>query len=602
MQNDKSPIEVLKTIFGYNSFRPNQEEVIDHMMAGNDALVIMPTGGGKSMCFQIPALCLPHLTIVVSPLIALMQDQVAALKEVGVEVGALHSGISANEKHEIHQKIVAGTLKLLYMAPESLMQEKFVAYLKELKVSLFAVDEAHCISVWGNDFRPEYTKLSQLKDLFSETPIIALTATADAATQDDIISKLGIGEANQFLSSFERKNLTVKSLPGQDRWGRMLRFLYNHKSNSGIVYCLSRKSCETVAAKLKDSGYNAAYYHAGMDTMSRNRVQQRFQDDEIKIVCATIAFGMGIDKSNVRFVIHYNMPKNIEGYYQEIGRSGRDGIESECLLFYSWRDKSQLQSFIDDSEMKTEFRTVQTAKLDRMWEYATASSCRTNLVLNYFGEFKADPCGHCDNCLHPPRVFDGTVIAQKALSVVVRTGQNTGINLIIDILRGSNKAEVRNEGYDQIRTFGAGRDLPFLDWKGYITQLINKGLIRIDYTDRSTLKVTPLSTAVLQGEVQVDLVKFEKDTKKPKKKLSATIFGGGDDGLFEMLRKWRYSTAKTRGVPAYTIFHDATLRAIAEHEPLIKEDLIMIEGIGETRKERYGDAIIEVVQEFVKNK
>ncbi|MEL6123831.1 MAG: DNA helicase RecQ, partial [Bacteroidota bacterium] len=539
-------------------------------------------------------------TLVVSPLIALMQDQVAALQELGVKADTMNSGTSAESRRQILSSIADGSLKMLYMAPESLMQEDFVNYLSGMQISLIAVDEAHCISVWGNDFRPEYTKLSYFKNRFPEIPMIALTATADAATQSDILSQLGLDGARRFLSSFERKNLTIRAAPGQDRWGQILRFLYNHKQHSGIVYCLSRKGTETVAAKLKDAGYNASYYHAGMDATSRALVQRRFQNDEVQIICATIAFGMGIDKSNVRFVIHYNLPKNIEGYYQEIGRAGRDGSESECLLFYSWRDKSQLQTFIVESPMDASFKEVQSAKLDRMWEFASASSCRTNLILNYFGEFRKEPCGHCDNCLHPPKVFDGTVIAQKALSAVIRSNQEVGIDLLIDILRGSNKEEVRQGRYDQIKTYGAGRDLPYLDWKSYITQILNKGLLRIDYTDRSTLKVTPLTKQVLSGDVSVELVKFSKTKTVTKIKIDKS--GDSHSPLFQSLRRWRYAESQKRGVPAYTIFNDATLRAIVDQEPLIPEDLLMVEGIGEAKLGRYGNAILNVVNEYYKSK
>ncbi len=593
----KSHLNILQTTFGYREFLPLQKEVIEYILSGKDALVILPTGGGKSLCFQIPALCLEGLTVVISPLIALMEDQVAALREQGVVAACMHSGVSQEEKRDTVRQMEAGALKLLYMAPESFFQERFFSFVSNIKISLFAIDEAHCISVWGNDFRPEYTKLSILKREFSHAPIIALTATADKATQQDIVNQLGMDD-RLFLGSFERPNLTIKASPGQDRFGQILRFLFPYKNASGIIYCLSRKGVEGMAAKLNAAGYNAAYYHAGMDALSRNRVQTRFQNDEIRIVCATIAFGMGIDKSNVRFVIHFNMPKNIEGYYQEIGRAGRDGLDAECLLFYSWADKVRLQSFIDDSEGNETFKRVQTEKLDRMWECATASSCRTNLILNYFGEYREKGCGHCDNCLFPPEVFDGTIIAQKALSAVLRTGEQVGVNLLIDILRGSGRQDVVASGFNRIKTYGAGRDVPYLDWKNYITQMLNQGLLAIDYVNGSVLRSTPLSTAVLRGNRKVSLVKFVKGNTKLKKVSKTQLI---QDELFEKLRQWRLTTAKSRGIPAYAVFNDATLKEIVVMKPLVADDLLMIDGIGEKKKEDYGEHILEVIRDYIAN-
>ena len=573
-----------------------QAEIIDHVLEGQNTLVILPTGGGKSICFQIPALCLEGITIVVSPLIALMTDQVMALKELGVAAACMHSSLSSIEKREITEQIQDGTLKMLYMAPESLLQERFLRFISSVKVSLIAIDEAHCISVWGNDFRPEYTKLGMLRQEIPQVPIIALTATADTATQQDILKQLSMPDAKMFLGSFERGNLTIRSSPGQDRFSKILRFLFQYKNQTGIIYCLSRKGAESLSKKLKEAGYNSGYYHAGMDGMSRNRIQQRFQNDEIRIVCATIAFGMGIDKSNVRFVIHYNLPKNIEGYYQEIGRSGRDGLDAECLLFYSWADKMRLQQFIDEGEGNTTFKRVQTEKLNRMWECSTAPSCRTNLILNYFGEFRAEGCGHCDNCLNPPKVFDGTVLAQKALSAVYRTHQRAKTDILIDILRGSSRQEILANNYNEIKTYGAGRDLPFLDWKDYITQLLNQGLISIDYSHGSALKATPLSKAVLSGEKKVDLVKFEKSKPAAKKISKGQLV---TDELFEKLRQWRLLTAKARGVPAYAVFTDATLKEIVKAKPIVAEDLLMIEGIGVKKKEDYGDHVLEVIRDYL---
>ncbi len=593
-----SPVEILQSTFGYKSFRPMQGEIVDHIIAGDSALVILPTGRGKSICFQIPALCLEGLTIVVSPLIALMTDQVTALKELGVAAECIHSGLSIEEKRRINDMIQDGKLKMLYMAPESLLQGRFLSFLRSVKVSLLAIDEAHCISVWGNDFRPEYTKLGMLRQQIPNVPMIALTATADSATQQDILHQLGMPDTKMFLGSFERRNLTIRASAGQDRFSKILRFLCRFKNEVGIIYCLSRKGVESLSNKLKEAGYQSAYYHAGMNSISRNRVQQRFQNDEIKIVCATIAFGMGIDKSNVRFVIHYNLPKNIEGYYQEIGRAGRDGLDSECLLFYSWADKMRLQQFMDDGEGNPTFKRVQTEKLDRMWECATAASCRTNLILNYFGEFRAAGCGHCDNCLNPPKVFDGTIIAQKALSAVYRTGQKVKMDILIDVLRGSSRQEVIAQNYHEIKTYGAGRNLPFLDWKDYITQLLNQGLLAIEYTQGSALKTTPLSMGVLTGNQKVDLVKFEKSKATDKKINKGQLVR---DELFEKLRQWRLTTAKARGIPAYAVFNDATLQEIVQAKPIVVDDLLMIDGIGVKKKGDYGDKVLEVIRDYLLN-
>jgi ATP-dependent DNA helicase RecQ len=593
----ETPLNVLNEIFGFAEFRPMQEEIIDSLLDGNDCQVIMPTGGGKSLCYQIPALLMPHLTIVVSPLIALMDDQVLALKELGVNAAAIHSNLDPSEKVKIIDQIESGSLKLLYMAPESLLQERMVAYLKRMKVSLFAIDEAHCISVWGNEFRPEYTKLAKLKELYPETPMIALTATADATTRADILEQLSMDEAKCFISSFERPNLTVRAFPGQDRMKKILPFLRQRPGQSGIIYCLSRKNTETVSARLRNEGISADFYHAGMGAKDRREVQKKFQNDEINVICATIAFGMGIDKSNVRFVIHYNMPKTIESYYQEIGRSGRDGLPAETILFYSWRDVSMLQYFIVSSEANEEFKSIQMAKLDRMWEYATASSCRTNLILSYFGEFKSSGCGHCDNCINPPKLIDGTKLTQMALSAVVRTKENIGINTLIDILRGSVKNEIRIAGYDRIKTYGVGRQYTYLEWKSYITQIINQGGLSIDYKEKGKLKLTPLSKDFLSGNIPSQLAKFSYVEKTQKEEPSPTF---AYDELFEKLKSWRLQISKEKSIPAYTILNDFTLKELSAVKPVLRSDLTSIEGIGPVKMEQYGDQIIKIIRNYVR--
>jgi ATP-dependent DNA helicase RecQ len=401
--------QILKNTFGYNQFRNQQEEIIKSVLDGEDALVIMPTGGGKSLCYQIPALASEGIAVIISPLIALMNDQVSAMKLLNIKAATLHSNIDSQTSNETYNAIENGSLKMLYLSPEKILSSGFLLFLKQQKISLFAIDEAHCVSVWGNDFRPEYVKLSILKDEFPSIPTIALTATADNSTQKDIIKQLKLKNEEPFLSSFERHNIKLSSKAGVKRIEQIIYFLREKQNEAGIIYCLSRKSTESVASKLQMKGHKAEASHAGLDAKTRQRVQEDFQNDKIDIVCATIAFGMGIDKPNIRFVIHYNMPKNIEGYYQEIGRAGRDGEPAEALLFYSWADNLNLQKFIDESNAEETFKKVQAAKLERMWEFATALSCRTNMILNYFGEFKSNQCDHCDNCAHPPKLFDGTV-------------------------------------------------------------------------------------------------------------------------------------------------------------------------------------------------
>jgi ATP-dependent DNA helicase RecQ len=590
---------ILKDIWGFTSFRSDQSAIIDHVLAGHDSLVIMPTGGGKSLCYQLPALMLPGLSVVVSPLIALMNDQVTALHLSGVKVAAFHSNMSRAEQVETEQKLIKGEIKLLYVSPERINAPGFTTLLKSLDISLFAIDEAHCVSVWGNDFRPDYVLLNKIRDGFVHVPFIALTATADAATQNDICRQLHLNNPEIFVSSFERKNITTEARPAEQKYRQTVDFLLKAKDKSGIIYCLSRKETEKLSAKLRQAGFNCDFYHAGMDAEDRKRVQKDFQDDKIQFICATIAFGMGIDKSNIRWIIHYAMPKNLEGYYQEIGRAGRDGTPAQALLFYSWGDYIMLKKFIDDSQANEEFKTVQYAKLERMWEYASANECRTNLVLNYFGEFRSEPCMHCDNCLVPPKSIDATITAQKALSAVVRCNENVGLNLLIDVLRGSYRAEVREGGYDQIRTFGAGKDISFINWKIYITQLINQGYIRIDYTDHFKLKTTPLTKEVLFESKKVRLVDLsytdlvvEKEKPKQKKLLL-------EDELMKRLKEWRSELAKQKQVPAYVIFSDKVFENVVASKPSTTADLLNVEGIGKVKMEQYGKDILAIIQGFL---
>jgi ATP-dependent DNA helicase RecQ len=604
MIDKATKLEKLKNIWGFSTFRGDQEKIIDHVISGKDCLVIMPTGGGKSLCYQLPALLSPGLTVVVSPLIALMNDQVTALRQSGVKVAALHSNILDNEVRQIMADIESGLIKLLYVSPERINNNRFVSYLSLLKIDLVAIDEAHCVSVWGNDFRPDYMSLHILRDALPSVPFIALTATADHATQTDICAQLHLHTPEIFLSSFERNNITTYVLPAENRLRKIIDVIRNKPNDSGIIYCLSRKETESMADNLRVQGYKAKAYHAGMDGQSRTAVQIEFQEDKLSIVCATIAFGMGIDKPNIRWVIHYSMPKNLEGYYQEIGRAGRDGKPAMSLLFYNWGDYLKLKRFIDDSPAEEQFKDVQYAKLDRMWEFASASDCRTNVVLNYFGEYRTHNCSHCDNCIDPPQLIDGTVVAQKALSAVKRCNENVSMGLLIDILRGSYRAEVRDGGYDRVKTFGVGKDISFINWKIYITQLINQGYLKIDYTHQFKLKTTPLSDDVLFSGKKVNLVDLNKivhemPTKKREKKISKKE-------LFELelgrkLIEWRTQIATNRGIPSYTILTDEVIERIAKDCPLFKPDLASIEGMGTAKLTEYGADLLAVIHGYVQS-
>jgi ATP-dependent DNA helicase RecQ len=601
MKQNKSKIDFLKEVWGYSEFRDKQESIVDHVLLKKDTLVIMPTGGGKSLCYQLPALMMDGLTIVISPLIALMNDQVSALKSIGVPVAAIHSNIPYAELDNIIKELKLGKYKLLYVSPEKINTPRFRSELLTLPVKLVAIDEAHCVSIWGNDFRPDYVQLHELRDLLPLCPFIALTATADHATQVDICKQLHLREYKSFVSSFERHNITTTVQPAENRMGVIKEFLKNKSGQSGIVYCLSRKQTEQLTSKLSAMGYMVGTYHAGLSAEERNDVQMKFQEDKLQIVCATIAFGMGIDKSNIRWVIHYSLPKNLEGYYQEIGRSGRDGKDANSLLFYSWADYSQLKSFIDASNAGDDFKTVQYAKLDRMWEFATANDCRTNVVLNYFGEFRSTKCNHCDNCLSPPKSVDGTLIAQKALSAIARSNEDVPMGLLIDVLRGSFRAEVTSINLDRIKTFGVGRDTSYVNWKIYITQLVNQGYIRIDYTDNSKLKLTPLSKHVLFENVKVKLVDlqqidFQAPKVKAKVKTRKELFV---DELITLLKEWRTQKAAELQVPSYVVFADKVFEQIAVDIPLFYNDLKMIDGIGQVKLNQYGDDILSIIHNYI---
>ena len=579
--------QLLKTHFGYDSFRPNQLEIIQHVLSGKDTLAIMPTGGGKSLCYQLPALAQQGVAIVISPLIALMKDQVDALQSNGVSAAFYNSTQDQQTQEGILESLMAGTLKLLYVAPESIWG--IANYLQKSIISLIAVDEAHCISSWGHDFRPAYTQLKRLKLEFPEAPIIALTATADKATQQDIVKQLAVPHATKFISSFDRPNLYLDVRPGQQRLQQIFKFLVSRGLQSGIIYCLSRKNTETLAAKLKAKGYDAKAYHAGLSPELRTSIQEDFVNDTTPIIVATVAFGMGIDKSNVRWVIHYNMPKNIEGYYQEIGRGGRDGLKAHALLFYSYADVMQLRKFAQG----TQTQEIQIAKLERMQQFAEALSCRRKALLNYFGEFITQDCGNCDICKNPPTYFNGTLIAQKICSAVVRLQEKEAIGLVIDVLRGSNNQQVFEKGYQHIKTFGAAKDISWRDLQQYCIQLLNQGVLEIWFHEGGRLLLTKLAKQILFQGKQIKLATLVKEDTKAKPVKERLPSKGKE--LFEKLRMLRSVFAKDMGVPAYVIFSDASLKDMEQKKPTTMEGFSNISGVGKAKLEKYAAAFIKVI-------
>ncbi len=661
----KTALELLKEYFGYDSFRPMQEEVIGHLLERRDALVLMPTGGGKSICFQIPTLMMEGVTVVVSPLISLMKDQVEALKANGIRAEALNSGNDEADNSEIRRRCLQGLVKLLYISPERLMSE--VEWMRQsVRVALFAIDEAHCISQWGHDFRPEYTQLGMLHQAFGDVPIVALTATADKLTKRDIVEQLELRDPRIFVSSFDRPNLSLDVRRGYSAVEKMktiLAMIGRHPSESGIIYCLARRTTEKLCEKLHERGIAAEAYHAGLTMRERNRVQEDFINDRISVVVATIAFGMGIDKSNVRYVIHYNLPKSIESFYQEIGRGGRDGLPTETLLFYNLQDLITLRGFAGESGQQE----INFEKLRRMQEYAEAQVCRRRILLNYFGQTSDAACGNCDVCNHPPQHFDGTIPVQKALSAILRTGEQAGFTAVVEILRGICSSEVMAHGYHQLKTFGAGRDIAFRDWLDYLLQMLQMGFIEIAYNEDRHLKVTDLGREVLFGRRRAELAVINREDLRVKKKqpreravpqrLSAgaqplaedapsakrspkrppteaeikaainavrRIYAAGADDvreeqserhgeqekqekqenevLFERLRALRTEIARENKWPAYVVMSDRSLHALATECPVTVEDFGNIFGIGTFKRDTYGERFTAVIREFLAKK
>ncbi len=603
--------ELLKKYYGYHSFRPQQEEIIRNVMEGRDSLVLMPTGGGKSLCYQIPALAMKGTAIVISPLISLMRDQVEALRANGIEAAALNSGNDLTEDTIIRRKCLSGDLKLLYISPERLLN-KTEYLLKSIKISLFAIDEAHCISQWGHDFRPEYTQLNILHEQFPDVPVMALTATADKVTRQDILKQLCLRDPKVFISSFDRPNLSLsvkRGMTAKEKLKYIFNFIRQHTEEAGIIYCLSRKNTEKVCQDLLKLGIRAAAYHAGLNTTERNRAQEAFKQDQIQVVCATIAFGMGIDKSNVRWIIHYNLPKSIESFYQEIGRAGRDGAPADTVLFYNLADVITLRSFAEESGQKQ----INFEKLDRMQEYAESSVCRRRILLNYFGEETACDCGNCDVCESPPRRFDGTIIVQKALSAVARAEEKIRTSTIVEILKGMPSPTVRRFHYNELKTFGVGKDISTQDWQDYLLQMLHMGFIEIAYDQQNVVKITQQGWQVLHGEMKVQMAVIDRNTKetRPHKKRDLRLEipsihipgiekpeGVEDPKLFEALRALRKQLADAQGFPAYIVLSDKVLHSLATIKPVTVEEFGMVSGIGDFKKQKYGETFTELIRRY----
>ena len=601
-------LQTLKTYFGYDSFRPLQEDIIRHLMDRKDALVLMPTGGGKSICYQLPALLSEGTAVVVSPLISLMKDQVETLCANGIAAGALNSNNDETENASLRRACMEGKLKLLYISPEKLLAEANYL-LRDMHISLFAIDEAHCISQWGHDFRPEYTQMGILHQQFPRVPIIALTATADKITREDIIKQLHLNQPRVFISSFDRPNLSLTVKRGyqqKEKSKAILDFIARHPGESGIIYCMSRSKTETVAQMLQKQGIKSAVYHAGLSPARRDEAQDDFINDRVQVVCATIAFGMGIDKSNVRWVIHYNLPKSIESFYQEIGRAGRDGMPSDTLLFYSLADLILLTKFATDSGQQS----INLEKLQRMQQYAEADICRRRILLSYFGENTTCDCGNCDVCKNPPERFDGTIIVQKALSAIARSEQQIGTGILVDILRGNMSSEVTERGYHRLKTFGAGREVPARDWHDYLLQMLQLGYFEIAYNENNHLKITQSGTDVLFGRARALLVTIRREeavqttrgrkrkATVPTKELPLGLPNTESGELFEALRTLRKRLADQEALPAYIVLSDKVLHLLSTSRPTTIEEFGNISGIGEYKKKKYGKEFVELIRKY----
>ncbi|EGT3609437.1 ATP-dependent DNA helicase RecQ [Morganella morganii] len=588
---------ILRQIFGYQQFRAGQSDIIDTVTGGRDCLVVMPTGGGKSLCYQIPALMLPGLTVVVSPLISLMKDQVDQLRLLGVEAGYLNSAQTAQEQQKVLEGCHNNRIKLLYVAPERLLMSSFIRQLQQWQPSLLAVDEAHCISQWGHDFRPEYCAIGELRQHLPGVPVIALTATADNTTRSDICSRLRLSDPLIHISSFDRPNIRYTLVEKYKAFDQLWMFVRGQKGQCGIIYCNSRNKVEDVAARLQKRGLSVAAYHAGLDNLQREWVQDAFLKDNLQVVVATVAFGMGINKSNVRFVAHFDIPRNIESYYQETGRAGRDGVSAEAVLFYDPADMAWLRRCLDEKPAGPQ-KDIEQHKLNAMGAFAQAQTCRRLVLLNYFGENRQTPCGNCDICLDPPKQYDGLVEAQQALSCIYRAGQRFGLGYIVDVLRGSNNQRIREYGHDKLAVYGIGKDKSQEHWVSVLRQLIHLGLITQNIANYSALQLTESARPVLRGEVPLQLAVPRIQNIKPRQ--TARSYGGNyDKKLFAKLRKLRKSIADEENIPPFVVFNDATLIEMAEQCPVRANDLLLINGVGERKLERFGDAFMALIREHL---
>ncbi|EGU36830.1 ATP-dependent DNA helicase RecQ [Vibrio ichthyoenteri ATCC 700023] len=589
---------VLEQVFGYQQFRSGQEQVIEAAIQGQDSLVIMPTGGGKSLCYQVPALVREGLTLVISPLISLMKDQVDQLKADGVAAECVNSTMSREDLISVYNRMNSGALKLVYVSPERVLMRDFIERLQGLSLSMIAVDEAHCISQWGHDFRPEYASLGQLKHYFPHVPFMALTATADDATRNDIVSRLQLVDPLNYLGSFDRPNIRYTLLEKHKPVSQIIRYLDTQKGHCGIIYCGSRKKVEMVTEKLCNNHIRAASYHAGMDADERAYVQEAFQRDDIQIVVATVAFGMGINKPNVRFVAHFDIPRNIESYYQETGRAGRDGLPAEAVMLYDPADISWLRRMLDEKDDGPQ-KQVEAHKLNAMSAFAEAQTCRRQVLLNYFGEYRDKPCGNCDICLDPPKHFDATQEAQKALSCVYRVNQSFGIGYVVEVLRGMQNIRIREQGHDKLSTYGLGRDHSHDYWVSIFRQLIHKGLLFQNITRNSTLQLTEEARPLLRGEMTLELAVPRLDTAARAAKSDKLSSKNYDKKLFAKLRKLRKSIADEDGLPPYVVFSDATLIDMAEILPTSYGEMLAVNGVGHRKLEKYADPFLDLIQEHI---